>query len=66
MNENIQIKKMNGDSHAYGLLRSAVSFRELEYSVYLVFFFFVKLIPKTGIFFCAPNDACKVVWSCGN
>jgi hypothetical protein len=42
MNENIQIKKMNGDSHAYGLLRSAVSFRELEYSVYLVFFFFCQ------------------------
>lgn len=40
MNENTQIKKINGDSHACGLLGSAVSFRELEYSAYLVFFFY--------------------------
>jgi hypothetical protein len=52
MNENIQIKKMNGDSHAYGLLRSAVSFRELEYSVYLVLFFFLSsLFLKLEFFF---------------
>jgi hypothetical protein len=49
VNENTQIKKINGDSHACGLLGSAVSFRELEYSAYLVFFF-IQLIPETRIF----------------
>jgi hypothetical protein len=52
VNENTQIKKINGDSHACGLLGSAVSFRELEYSAYLVFFFLSSLFLKLEFFLC--------------